>query len=187
MYSMKGVDSKMTDAEIYDLAYTYKSAMLAAHSSGDFDDDDVFCDFPTGCCGDTCVLLAAYLELFDVHTIYIWGDRGRQSHAWLVVNDSRVKQPTPSSFNPTAEYKQWMKLYGQEVTGPIDTTRYTARDFTNGLIIDITADQFGESSVYVGPRNSFYRRFTFHSAHTCNGAHEYRLNKLYRKIAEFLP
>lgn len=184
---MKGVDSNMTDDEIYNLACIYKSAMLAAHDSGAFDDDDIFYNFPRGCCGDTCILLATYLELYDVPTIYIWGDRGRQSHAWLVVDDNRVKQLTSRTFHASPEYRQWMKLYGNEITGPIDTTRYTARDFTKGLIIDITADQFGKCPVYVGPRNDFYRRFTFHSAHTCNGVHEYRLNKLYRKIAEFLP
>ncbi len=103
---------------------------------------------------------------------------------WMIIGSN---QPTPRTFHASPEYRQWMKLYGNEITGPIDTTRYTARDFTKGLIIDITADQFGKCPVYVGPRNDFYRRFTFHSAYTCNGVHECRLNKLYRKIAEFLP
>lgn len=40
--------------------------------------------FPLGCCGDTSDLLAKYLtEEHSIETLYVWGMRGEQSHAWL--------------------------------------------------------------------------------------------------------
>ena len=55
------------------------------------------------------------------------------------------------------------------------------------FIIDITADQFGEASVYVGARNTFYRKFTFRDAHICDGVYNDRLSHLYRNISHYLP
>lgn len=177
----------MTDQEIYQLAQMFKDAAVSARDAGLFRDDNPFRDFPNGCCGETCYLLATFLLSYGIETIYVCGTRGRQSHAWLVVNDNRVKQPTPEFYYPEKEYVQLMGQYGTRITGPIDITRYKARNLTNGLIIDITADQFGEPSVYVWSRNDFYRRFTFDFAHVCNGVDDYRLRDLYTKISAFLP
>lgn len=102
-------------------------------------------------------------------------------------NDSRVKQPTPEFYYPENEYVQIVGKYGIESDGPIEHTRYKARDLTYGLVIDITADQFGEPSVYVCSRNDFYRKFKFDFAHACNGVDNYRLRNLYDKIVAFLP
>jgi hypothetical protein len=45
----------------------------------------MFRTFPRGCCGITCYLLARYLhEQAGQETNYVCGQRGRQSHAWLV-------------------------------------------------------------------------------------------------------
>ena len=177
----------MTDQQIFEVTSIFRNAIDEARNQGLFRDDLTFWHFPRGCCGDTCYLLASYLKAYGVDTIYVWGDRGRQSHAWLVVNDNRVRQPKPRYAEIDPQYRCLASRYGNSVDESTDCTTYTARDLTNGLIIDITADQFGETSVYVGNRNDFYKRFTFRDAHVCNGAHEYRLNKLYQEIATFLP
>lgn len=177
----------MTDENIYDLAYMFKSAMLAAQYEGLFEGDDIFCRFPRGCCGLTCYLVATFLKDNDIDTIYVWGDHRDQSHAWLVVNDDRVKAPTRRYIHVENEFAQLVNQYGGDITGPIEDISYKARDLTNGLVIDITADQFGEPSVYVGKRNEFYRKFAFRDAHICDGVYNDRLRNLYRTIVSFLP
>ena len=177
----------MTDQYINDLAYKFKSAMLAAQYEGIFEGDDIFCRFPSGCCGLTCYLLATFLKNYNIETLYVWGDYGFQSHAWLVVNDDRVRKPTPRHIEIEDEYAELLSQYGGRIDEPIEDTRYRARDLTNGLVIDITADQFGEPSVYVGNRNAFYRKFTFREAHICEGVDDFRLRSLYRAISSFLP
>ena len=177
----------MTDQNIYDLACTFKSAMLAARDDGLFNVDNSFRHFPRGCCGDTCYLLASFLKDYGVETLYVWGDHGFQSHAWLVVNDDRVKKPSPRYIEIENEYANLLNRYGEEIDGPIEDASYRARDLTKGLIIDITADQFGEPSVYVGERNTFYRKYTFRDAHICYGADDGRLLELYQKASRFLP
>lgn len=76
--------------------------------------------FPEGCCGNTALMLGAYLhecKLGDFR--YVSGERGSLSHAWLE---------------------------------------------KNGMIVDITGDQFENgAAVYVGRRNAFYRKFRIHS------------------------
>lgn len=177
----------MLDRNILELAEVYKEAMLAARDEGLFHGDMSFRNFPRGCCGETCYLLATFLKDYGIHTIYVWGDYGDQSHAWLVVDDDRVKQPKTQIFDPGADYRQLLSQYGNEIAGPVKITRYKARDLTYGLVIDITADQFGEPSVYVGKRNDFYRKFTFRDAHVCNGVENHRLADLYRTVLPFLP
>jgi len=173
----------MTDQNIYDLACIFKSAMLVARDEGAFNGDDSFCHFPRGCCGDTCYLLASFLNDYGVETLYVWGDRGFQSHAWLVVNDDRVRKPTRRPVEIEDEYARLLGQYGGEIDRPIVDARYKARDLTNGLVIDITADQFREPSVYVGARNEFYRKFIFRDAHICYGVDDGRLLELYRIVS----
>lgn len=180
-------DADMTDQRIYELVSMFKSAMISARDEGLFVDDDVFCSFPRGCCGPTCDLLATFLNDHDIETIYVWGDYGLQSHAWLVVNDDRVKVPKRRIIDVGDEYAQLISQYGGKSNGQIEDTSYRARDLTNGLVIDITADQFGGPSVYVGKRNAFYQKHTFRLAHICHGVDNWRLRNLYSKISGFLP
>lgn len=177
----------MNDQDIYLLAQMFKDAALHARDAGQFREDTPFRHFPIGCCGETCYLLATFLRSYGIETIYVCGTRGNQSHAWLVVNDNRVKTPTPEFYYPEKEYVRIMGQYGAEITGPIDITKYKARDLTYGLVVDITADQFGGPSVYVRNRNDFYKKFRFDFAHLCNGVDNYRLRELYSKIIDFLP
>lgn len=186
-FNRKERDVCMTDQRIYELVSMFKSAMLAAQNEGIFEGDDVFCRFPRGCCGDTCYLLATFLKSHGIETIYVWSDYGRQSHAWLVVNDGRVKVPMLRYINVEDEYVQLVSRYGGKINRQIEDNSYRARDLTKGLVIDITADQFGGPSVYVGARDAFYRRFTFQQAHICKGVSDKRLGDLYRNISWFLP
>lgn len=179
--------SRMTDQEIFELAQIFKEAAVSAYQAGLFQDDICFRHFPTGCCGDTCYLLASFLLSRGIETIYVCGTYRGQSHAWLVIKDNRVKEPTPEFYYPDKSYVHILGQYGGEVSGSIDITRYKARDLTYGLIIDITADQFGEPSVYVGIRNSFYKKYTFDFAHVCKGVENYRQENLYKLIASHLP
>ena len=63
-----------------------------------------------------------------------------------------------------------------------DNVRYTEEDVCEGLIVDITADQFGEEYVYVGYINDFYRRFEFREASEYSGLGSERLRRLYSLI-----
>lgn len=177
----------MTEQTIFELAQAFKAAAESARDAGMFRDDICFRHFPVGCCGDTCNLLASFLLSHGIETIYVCGTYRGQSHAWLVLKDNRVKEPTPEFYYPDKRHIHILGQYGGEVSCPIDITRYKARDLTYGLVIDITADQFGEPSVYVGIRNSFYKRFTFDFAHVCKGVENYRQGNLYSLIASYLP
>lgn len=101
----------MTDQRIYELVSMFKSAMLAAQNEGIFEGDDVFCRFPRGCCGDTCYLLATFLKSHGIETIYVWSDYGRQSHAWLVVNDGRVKVPISDFLSTSSNDARYVESH----------------------------------------------------------------------------
>ena len=70
----------------------------------------------------------------------------------------------------------------------IDQTRYEAEDLQNGLIIDITGDQFDDYDipVYVGYLDDFHQTFIFNEATDYDGLNNRRLNDLYKKIGEYL-
>lgn len=51
----------------------------------------------------------------------------------------------------------------------MDISHYEEYGVENGLIIDITADQFGEVPVYVDYIGEFHRRFDFQAAHDFEG------------------
>ena len=181
---MKGI-LRMADQDIYELASIFKSAMIAARDEGFFSIYNDFSHFPRGCCGETCYLLASFLREHGIDTLYVWGDYRTQSHAWLVVNDNRVKLPQRKSPQFDSQYYELISRYGGCISE--ETAHYTARDLTQGLIVDITADQFGEPSVFVGMRNDFYRKFKFRDAHICNGVSDSRLKNIYNRISSFLP
>ena len=113
------------------------------------------------------------------------------SHAWLVVKDYRVKRPTSTSYNWPEKMWEILKSYGiEEPEKAIDTTHYTETDLENGLIIDITADQFPDYdiSVYAGMVDSFHKQFGFKQAHDYNGLNDLngRLERLYSVIDRYL-
>lgn len=65
---------------------------------------------------------------------------------------------------------------------------YEETDLCNGLIIDITSDQFEgyDNPVYVGYMDEFHKSFDFVQAVDCDGVDEGRRSILYRVIASYL-
>lgn len=179
----------MTDNQIKQLAEEYRAAIVSVNDEGLFVHDIGLDNFPTGSCGDVSYLLAEYLRRNGIESIWYSAQRGDWTHAWLVVKDARIKVPTPRTFSWPEELRNIVAGYGVEHPElEVDVTRYEAVDLQNGLIIDITADQFDDFSipVYVGYMNPFHRTFEFMQAHDYDGLKDVRLISLYRTIENYL-
>lgn len=165
---------------IMKLVQTFRAKLDYAYNEGLFSDDIIFHHFPKGCCGDTCLLLAEYLKLHGIQTIYVCGSFHEQSHAWLVIKDNRIHIPAPKYYTMPDELRI---AYGEEKpNGPIDISKCEGSDLSNGILIDITADQFGQAPLYVGSMDPFHQKFTFNFAHDYNGFGNDRLSHLYDLI-----
>jgi hypothetical protein len=109
----------MDHSAIYNEALMFRKAILAALNSG-IDLGIQFEAFPRGACGDTCILLGAYLDEQGLgqfnHMVGVAPKYEFYSHAWLE---------------------------------------------KDGLLVDITADQFSgiNEEVIVSFKHSFYDRF----------------------------
>ena len=179
----------MTDSKIRELVYRFRSAIEVAYKDGKLSSDIIFKRFPHGCCGDTCYLLAEYLKSYGIETIWYSAERGEWSHAWLVVKDKRVKEPSQRFNFWPREVWDVLKEYGVDhPEAPIDVTKYNETDLSNGLIIDITADQFEDfdEPVYVGGLDYFHNSFVFVQAHDYEGLGDGRLHHLYMTITSYL-
>lgn len=179
----------MLDQQILELVANYRAAVELARDSGALGDDIVFGGFPTGCCGDTSYLLAEYLRRKGIETIWYSARRGDWSHAWIVVKDKRVRKPTPRLFSWPKELSNVIMGYGIEFPEEeVIITNYEAKDLTDGLIIDITGDQFDDYDipVYVGCVDTFHKSFAFIQAHDYDGLNDGRLDSLYRLIEKYL-
>ena len=175
----------MTDSEIKQLAEKYRKAIESAHKKGLFVNELGFENFPRGSCGETCYLLAEYLRRFEIDTIWYSAARDDWSHAWLIVKDSRVKKPTPKFYEAPEDIHDILNLYsGGQFSEPIDGTRYEETHLQDGLIIDITGDQFQDYNcpVYVGNGDPFHQSFNFRQAHDYEGLNDERLYSLYETI-----
>lgn len=182
-----GEEMAMQDDVIRELAIKFRNAIEKACDKGLFS-DDTFNRFPRGCCGETSELLAEYFRKNRIESVYVNGaDASGQGHAWLVIKDKRIRTPVPEYFKMPEELQNVLSGYGnKEWRKPINIAHYSSCDLENGLIVDLTADQFGEAPVYVDYINDFYRDFEFCSAHdyTCLG--NGRLSSLYVKIISCL-
>ena len=179
----------MTDMRIKELASNFRKAFENAQREGEFGSDITFNRFPRGCCGDTCYLLAEYLKGFGVKTVWYSANRGRGTHAWLVVKDNRVKKPKRRFNSYPEKVCDVLRAYGVENPEvSIDVTKYEEADLSHGLIIDITADQFDGfyESVYVGKADGFHKSFEFGQAHDYDGLRDGRLCSLYRIVEQYL-
>lgn len=179
----------MTDEEIKKACLRFRNSIEKARDDRGFNCDFSFAHFPRGCCGDASYLLAEYLRSDGVETIWYSSMRGDWSHAWLVVNDSRVKKPKQRSISLPAELKNIVYDYGAEdIDKSVVIMNYEQADLKNGLIIDITGDQFEDYDIpaYVGKIDDFHRSFEFRSAHDYDGLNDGRLIGLYQKIKEYL-
>ena len=168
---------------VMELVQAFRAKLDYAYNEGLFSDDIIFRHFPKGCCGATCYLLAEYLKLHGIQTIYVCGSFHNQSHAWLVIKDTHIQIPTPKYYTMPNEIRKILATCGEEAPdGPMDISKYEGRDLSNGTLIDITADQFGQAPLYVGPMDPFHQEFTFDFAHDYNGFGNDRLSHLYDLI-----
>ena len=52
----------MEENELYQIAFYFREAIIAAKTNGEFNFRDRMHRFPGGCCDDTCDLLGFYLR-----------------------------------------------------------------------------------------------------------------------------
>lgn len=169
--------------EIIALVKEFRSKMDYAFREGLFSADIVFRSFPKGCCGDTSDLLAEFLKNHGISTVYVCGTFRDQSHAWLVLKDSNICTPAPKYCIVPNEAKKLLGVYGEKIPDePIDISKYEESDLVNGTLIDITADQFGQAPIYIGPMDCFHRKFIFDFAHDYRGLEPSRQFNLYHII-----
>lgn len=170
---------------IYNLVVEFRRAIDEAYDKGLLDKDTVFRRFPRGCCGDTCDLLAEYLRVNGVNTVYVFGNNQDQSHAWLILKDKQVRIPKKQYVDLPNDIVDVFNSYTVEFySAPIDITHYVESDLRDGIIIDITGDQFGEIPVYFNYMNDFYGKYEFKGAYDFECLQDARLLRLYRLIVE---
>lgn len=181
----------MTDYQIKKLAIKYRNAIESARDDGSFTLSNSFNHFPCGCCGNASSLLAEYLLTNGIETIWYSATRDDDdwSHAWLIVKDNRIKEPTPNTFYWPENIRNTIKKYG--INHPeqgVDLTNYRYEDLEEGLIIDITGDQFDDYSVpvYVGQMDPFHKSFDFVQAFKYCTLGDKQLNNLYQIIERYL-
>lgn len=176
----------MTDKRIEQLAHRFRQAIDAAYRAHEFRDDFRFKKFPTGCCGDTSYLLAEYLLQNDIETILVSLQRDDWSHAWLVLNDRRVRKPKEMTLS--AKYLDLISMYSTQNSEETNNVHYNEKDLRDGLIIDITSDQFDdcENPVYVDYLDDFHRTFDFRLAVDYDGLNDDRLERLHGIIESYI-
>lgn len=177
----------MNDKQIFTLVQQFRIAIEKARDNDEFIGDD-FDDYPRNCCGDTSCLLAEYLRMYGQECIYVWGeDDMKQTHAWLVVKDARVKNPKPNYYEIPDAIRRVYEVYSNgEYDDCIVTKIYTEADIENGLIIDITADQFGYAPIYIGYICDINNRFKFCSANDYSSLGSQRLRRIYKTILNYI-
>lgn len=142
-------------------------------------------DFPVQCCGVASRLLAEFLYHNGIETLWISSEEFEtcETHAWLVVKDDRISVPRLSFCDVPDNMVDLLGLYGGITTESFrKSICYDEQDIENGLIIDITGDQFGEVPVYVGNMDRFHKRFDFVLAYE----HEELFDEEYIELYEII-
>ena len=174
----------MTDNRIRSLANSFRKKIDWAKSKRLFE-DTMLGEFPEQCCGPASELLAEFLWDHGIETLWISGMEyeTHESHAWLVVKDDRINSPRACFDDVPKNIMDTLGMYGDCAHESIrEATCYDEQDIENGLIIDITGDQFGEIPVYVGYMDRFHERFDFVSAYEHSGLYDDEFIKLYESI-----
>ena len=176
----------MNDIQIYKTAKLFRKAIESARDEGRFSGDD-FDDFPKRCCGDTCYLLGEFLHAKGQKSIYVCGeDYTGQTHAWLVINDERIYEPVTVYNVLSPEATKALELYGNSNTTCIKKSEYDEKDLSDGLIVDITGNQFDGIPVYVDYICDFYKRYAFQFANDFTEMKSRRLRKIYKIILQYI-
>lgn len=103
----------MKNQDIYNIAVTFRAAILDAKYNRKFDSRDRMSNFPGGCCDDSCDLLAYYLySVYDIRTkqgngrYYDNDPNNTTNHAWLVMDDSTIIDITVDQFEFFSKYAE---------------------------------------------------------------------------------
>ncbi len=177
----------ISETKVTSLASIFRSAIVSAKTDGCFSHLPPFDRFPHACCGSTSYLLAEFLQTKGIKSIWVSAVRDDWSHAWLIIDDERIKKTQKRFYTPPDEIQLVLKGYGSENLVFVNSN-YPWNDIKNGLIVDITADQCDDcdEEVYVGYRNNFYNSFDFRDAHNYDGLNDARLYEIYGIIKNHL-
>lgn len=174
----------MTDNRIRSMVKNFRKKIDLAQSRGLFA-GTMLEEFPTQCCGIASRLLAEFLLGNGIETLWISAEEfgTQETHAWLVVKDYRIDPPRSCFDDMPNSIIDLLCTYGGGSSESIrESTFYEKQDIENGLIIDITGDQFNEVPIYVGYMDDFHKRFDFVAAF----GHEGLLNKEYAELYEII-
>lgn len=174
----------MTDNRIRSLVNDFRNRIDKAQSK-DLFANTMLEEFPVQCCGVASKLLAEFLFDNGIETLWISAEEfgTHETHAWLVVKDDRIDPPRSCFEDVPNNIIDLLGAYGGGGSESFrDTTCYEEQNIEQGLIIDITGDQFNEDPVYVGYMDSFHKRFDFVAAYE----HEGLLNQEYAELYEVI-
>lgn len=176
----------MTDKKILSLVRNFRKKVDRAQSKGLFV-DTMLENFPIQCCGTISTLLAEFLRDNGVETLWISAEEfsTRETHAWLVVKDNRIDSPRSCFYDIPNNIINLLDTYSARSQEHIrKVTHYEEQNIKNGLLVDITGDQFNEVPIYVGYMDSFHKQFTFIGAFEYEGLLNEEHDKLYKIIIQ---
>lgn len=179
----------MDEEKLKNLVYQFWAAVIKARNAGDLDWDERFTNFPTACCRDASDLLAKFLYKNGFNTLSVYGDCQGSTHRWLVWDDGQIGPPETWRFEDVvpAEIMPYYESYGSNISSKqIPYHRYSESDIENCLIIDITADQFGDPPVYCDYWMPIRQKYKFAPADKYENLRTNRLRILYDKIINFI-
>ncbi len=184
----------MDESIIKQYAIEFRTAIEMARDRGEFENGLFFNHFPKGCCGDTSYLLSEYYKKKGIDTIWYSASRRNMTHAWLVIKDEKVDKVhcnTKESMDSVEIIIDGCDVEKVcECNYPeCDSLYYEKENLKDGIIVDITADQFDEYdiSVYVGVEDEFHKSFSFINAHDFEDALSTRLLNIFSIIEKYLP
>lgn len=97
--------SNLSENDVYHIAASFRSAIIAAKRNREFKVKDRMSCFPFGCCDDSCDLLAYYLyDRYKIYTIQgngVYRDNNpynTTNHAWLVMDGDTIIDITIDQF-----------------------------------------------------------------------------------------
>ena len=99
--------------DIYNIAASFRSAIIEAKYNQKFSHKDRMSNFPGGCCDDSCDLLAYYLyTVYKIRTkqcvgkYYDDNPYNTTGHAWLIMDDDTIIDITGDQFKYFAGYAE---------------------------------------------------------------------------------
>lgn len=115
------VKAKLSENDIYNIAESFRKAIIEAKYNREFSSRDRMSNFPGGCCDDSCDLLAYYLhERYNIHTEQVNGvyrDNNlynTTNHAWLLMNGNLIIDITGDQFKYCAGFSEEVYV-GKEI------------------------------------------------------------------------